>query len=125
MKTLIMVLSASAILSTVALAESAGAGTQIMQTEREQVQNEVQNRFRNMNTDQLLEKRGTMSNQRERDQLHQELQNRVQTMTEEQKRKFNNKPENSGQNKAGTGGGMGSGMGGGAGGGMGGGRGGR
>ncbi len=115
MKTLITILSASAILSTLAFAEPVKATEQTMQQERVQTQNEIQNRFRNMSTNELLEKRGTMTQQRDRDQLHQELQNRYRTMTQEQKRKFDQRPpENRIQQGMGQGAGMmGGGMGGG------------
>jgi hypothetical protein len=89
MKMLLTLLSASAILSTLAFAEVPAANQ-----ERIQAQDEIQNRFKTMKTDELLEKRGTMTNQQEREQLHNELMNRQQTMTKEQKEKFNNRPEN-------------------------------
>ncbi|MFA6187899.1 MAG: hypothetical protein WC680_01315 [Sulfuricurvum sp.] len=109
MKVLFTLLSASAILSTFAFAEPVKATQQTM----DQTQNEVQNRFRNMNTDELLQKRGTMTQQRDREQLHQELQNRYRTMTQEQKRKFdqhppeNRVPQGMGQGSGGMGGGKG------------------
>lgn len=117
MKTLITVLSASAILSTFAFAESA-TSTAVQAThqmmEQEKVQNEIQNRFRNMKTDELLEKRGTMTQQHEREQLHNELKLREKTMSQEQKRKFDQRPpENRVKKGMGPGGG---GMGGGKGG---------
>ncbi|MDD5158483.1 MAG: hypothetical protein PHI47_00425 [Sulfuricurvum sp.] len=126
MKTLLTVVSAVAVLSTFAYGETAA-----MNQERVQVQNEIQNKFRTMSTDELLEKRGTMTTQQEREQLHNELMSRQKTMTKEQAEKFMNKPENrvpkmknqgSGKGMM-QGGGMGSGMGGGGmgGGGMGGG----
>jgi uncharacterized membrane protein YgcG len=127
MKTLLTVLSASALISTIVCAEIPSANQ-----ERLEAQHEVQNRFKEMKTDELLEKRGTMTNQQEREALHNELMNRQQTMTKEQKEKFMNKPENrtpkmknqgSGQGMMqGQGSGTGSGMGGGM---MGGGKGGR
>ncbi len=104
MKTLITVLSASAIFSTLAFGEVAGSTTQNMEQDRIQSQNEVQNRFRTMSTDELLEKRGTMTQQQDRDHLHQELQNRYQTMTQDQKQKFDQRPpENRIQQGAGSG----------------------
>lgn len=116
MKTLITVLSASAILSTFAFAESA-TSTAVQAThqvmEQERTQNEIQNRFHNMKTDELLEKRGTMTQQHERDQLHNELKLREKTMTQEQKRKFDQRPP---ENRVKKGIGQGSGMGGGKGG---------
>lgn len=116
MKTLLTVVSAAAVLSTFAYGETAA-----MNQERVQVQNEIQNKFRTMSTDELLEKRGTMTTQQEREQLHNELMSRQKTMTKEQYEKFMNKPENrtpkmknqdSGKGMM-QGGGMGSGMGGG------------
>ncbi|MDP3265379.1 MAG: hypothetical protein Q8M39_00995 [Sulfuricurvum sp.] len=114
MKVLLTLLSASAILSTFAFAQPVQATQQTMDQER----TEVQNRFRTMNTNELLEKRGTMTQQRDRDQLHQELQNRYKTMTQDQKRKFDQRPpENQIRKGMGQGGGnMGGGMGGGKGG---------
>lgn len=115
MKTLLTLLSASAILSTCAFAESVTSAAvqathQVMEQER--TQNEIQNRFRSMSTGELLEKRGTMTQQRDREQLHQELQNRYQTMTQEQKRKFDqHPPENRIKKGMGQGGGMGGGRG--------------
>lgn len=121
MKSFMTIISASIVLSTFMVAEAADSGVQTtqqsMQQERERTQNEIRNTFHNMNTDQLLEKRGTMTNQREREELHNELQSRYQTMTQEQKQKFMNRPENT-PKKMFNGGGMG-------GGGMGGGKGGR
>jgi Fic family protein len=125
MKTLLTVVSAAAMLSSFAFGETAAVNQ-----ERVQVQNEVQNKFRTMSTDELLEKRGTMTTQQEREQLHNELMSRQKTMTKEQYEKFMKRPENrvpkmknqgSGQGMM-QGGGMGSGMGGGGmgGGGMGG-----
>lgn len=131
MKTLVTVLAASALLSTIACAEMPA-----MNQERVEAQHEIQNRFKEMKTDELLEKRGTMTTQQEREALHNELMSRQQTMTKEQHEKFMNKPENrtpkmknqgSGQGMM-QGSGMGSkmgGMGSGMGGGMGGGKGGR
>ena len=118
MKTLFNVVSAVALLSTFAFAETAATNQ-----ERVEVQNEVQNKFRTMSTDELLEKRGTMTTQQERKQLHNELMSRQKTMTKEQKEKFMKRPENripkmqnqgAGQGMM-QGGGMGSGMGGGMG----------
>ncbi|MDD2950604.1 MAG: hypothetical protein PHU29_07440 [Sulfuricurvum sp.] len=125
MKTLVTVVAAAALLSSFAFGETAA-----MNQERVQVQNEVQNKFRTMSTDELLEKRGTMTTQQEREQLHNELMSRQKTMTKEQNEKFMKRPENrvpkmknqgSGKGMM-QGGGMGSGMGGGGmgGGGMGG-----
>ena len=110
MKTLLNVVSAMALLSTFALAESAATNQ-----ERVEVQNEVQNKFRTMSTNELLEKRGTMMTQQEREQLHNELMSRQQTMTKEQKEKFMKRPENRIPKKQNQGGGMGSGMSGGMG----------
>ncbi|MDP2078338.1 MAG: hypothetical protein Q8N01_06255 [Sulfuricurvum sp.] len=81
MKVLLTLLSASAIFSTFAFAEPA------------QNQNEVQNRFRTMNTNELLENRGAMTQQRDREQLHNELMSRQNTMTNEQKEKFMRRPD--------------------------------
>lgn len=89
MKTLLTLLSASAILSTAVFAEMPAANQ-----ERVEAQHEVQNQFKNMKTDELLEKRGTMSNQQDREQLHNELMKREKSMTKEQKEKFNKRPEN-------------------------------
>ncbi|MDD4884012.1 hypothetical protein [Sulfuricurvum sp.] len=120
MKTVITLLSASALAATLAFGATAATNQ-----ERVQVQNEIQNRFKTMSTDELLEKRGTMTSQQEREALHNELMNRQSTMTTEQKEKFMNRPENrtpkmknqgSGQGLM-QGNGMGSGMGGGKGGG--------
>lgn len=131
MKTLFSVLAASALISTMALAEMPA-----MTQEKVAAQHEIQNRFKEMKTDELLEKRGTMTTQEEREALHNELMSRQQTMTKEQYEKFMKKPENrtpkmknqgSGQGMM-QGSGMGSkmgGMGSGMGGGMGGGKGGR
>lgn len=128
MKTLLTLVSATALISSVALAEMPA-----MNQERVEAQHEIQNRFKEMKTDELLEKRGTMTNQQEREALHNELMNRQQTMTKEQHDKLMNKPENrtpkmknqgSGQGMM-KGNGMGSKMGSGMGGGMGGGKGGR
>jgi uncharacterized membrane protein YgcG len=126
MKTLLTLVSATALISTFAFGATAA-----MNQEQVQVQNEIQNRFRTMSTDELLEKRGTMTTQQEREQLHNELMNRQKSMTKEQNEKFMNRPENrvpkmknqgSGQGMMqGQRNGMGSGIGGGGGGGMGGG----
>ena len=89
MKTLFTVLAASALLSTIACAEMPA-----MNQERVEAQHELQNRFKEMKTDELLEKRGTMTTQQEREALHNELMSRQQTMTKEQQEKFMNKPEN-------------------------------
>jgi len=123
MKMLLTIMSAAALLSTLACAEMPA-----MNQERIEAQHEIQNRFKEMKTDELLEKRGTMTSQQEREALHNELMNRQQSMSKEQNEKFMNKPENrtpkmknqgSGQGMM-QGGGMGSGMGGGMGGGKGG-----
>jgi len=118
MKVLITLLSASAILSTFALAESA-TSTAVQAThqvmEQERTQNEIQNRFRSMSTNELLEKRGTMTQQREREELHNELQKRYKTMTQEEKRKFDQHPPEN-RIRKGMGQGVGGGMGGGKGG---------
>lgn len=131
MKTFAALLSVSVLLVGAGLAE-----TPVQTKERVQIKNETQNRFRNMNTDELLQQRGQMHSQQEREQLHNELMNRENTMTKEQKEKFSRVPEKvsqemgtqgrgmgygqgqgmmQGQHK-GQGGGMGSGMGGGKGG---------
>jgi len=89
MKTLFTVLAASALLCTIGLAEMPA-----MNQERVEAQHELQNRFKEMKTEELLEKRGTMSTQQEREALHNELMSRQQTMTKEQQEKFMNKPEN-------------------------------
>jgi len=115
MKMFLTVLSASAILTTLACAQTAVQNQEQVQNK---VQNEIQNRFKNMKTDELLEKRGTMTSQQEREQLHNELMSRQQTMTKEQKEKFNKRPpENRIPKGMGPGGGMGGGMGGSGGGG--------
>lgn len=122
MKAFAIILSASALLSTFAYAEATnGTAVQAVQQERSEVQNEIQNRFKNMSTDELLEKRGTMTTQEEREALHKELVSRQATMTKEQKEKFMKRPENrmpkgmmQGQGQGmmqGQGGGMGGGMG--------------
>lgn len=113
MKVLCTLLTASALLSPFAFAESATsvavqATHQAM--EQEKVQNKVQNRFQNVKTDELLEKRGTMTQQQEREQLHNELKFREKTMTQEQKRRFDQRPpENRVKKGMGSGGGMGGG----------------
>ncbi len=110
MKTLIRLVSASAILATLAFADTPVQNQEQVQNK---VQNEVQNRFKNMKTDELLEKRGTMTSQQEREQLHNELMTREQKMTKEQKEKFNKRPpENRIPKGMGQGGGMGGGKGG-------------
>ena len=116
MKVLFTVLSAAAFMSTLAYAEVViGA----------QAQGEPQSRFKQMSTDELLEKRGTITSRQERNQLHSELVERQKEMTKEQKEKFNNRPQNRvpkrmNQNQGGgMGGNAGGGMGGNAGGGMG------
>ncbi|HLD22734.1 MAG TPA: hypothetical protein VJA83_02250 [Sulfuricurvum sp.] len=123
MKMLLTIVSATALLSTIACAEMPA-----INQERVEAQHEIQNRFKEMKTEELLEKRGTMTSQQEREALHNELMNRQQSMTKEQHEKFMSKPENrtpkmknqgSGQGMM-QGGGMGSGMGSGMGGGKGG-----
>lgn len=89
MKTLLAIVSMTALLSSIACAEVAESN-QV----RIEAQNEIQNRFKEMKTDELLEKRGTMTTQQERETLHNELMNRQQTMTKEQHDKFMSKPEN-------------------------------
>ena len=107
MKMLLTVLSASALIATMAFAETPVKNQEQVQNK---VQNEVQNRFKEMKTDDLLEKRGTMTSQQEREQLHNELMTRQQTMTKEQKEKFNKRPpENRIPKGMGQGGGMGGG----------------
>ena len=124
MTMLLSIVSATALLSAIASAQMPA-----MNQERVETQHEIQNRFKEMKTDELLEKRGTMTSQQECEALHDELMNRQQSMTKEQHEKFMNKPENrtpkmknqgSGQGMM-QGGGMGSGMGGGMGSGKGGG----
>lgn len=128
MKMLLTIVSATALLSAIAYAEMPA-----MNQERVESQHEIQNRFKEMKTDELLEKRGTLTSQQEREALHNELMNRQQSMSKEQNDKFMSKPENrtpkmknqgSGQGMM-QGSGMGSKMGSGMGGGMGGGKGGR
>lgn len=110
MKTLMSLVSASAILTTLAFAETPVQNQEQVQNK---VQNEIQNRFRTMSTDELLEKRGTMTSQQEREQLHNELMTREQKMTKEQKEKFNKRPpENRIPKGMGQGGGAGGGKGG-------------
>lgn len=85
------------LLFSVALASGLFADSvqvQAANQERHEVQDENQNRFKKMGTDELLEKRGTMTSDHERQQLHNELMERQQTMTKEQKEKFSNRPEN-------------------------------
>lgn len=115
MKMLLSIVSATALLSAIASAQMPA-----MNQERVETQHEIQNRFKEMKTDELLEKRGTMTSQQEREALHNELMNRQESMTKEQHEKFMNKPENrtpkmknqgSGQGMM-QGGGMGSGKGG-------------
>ncbi|MDP2851689.1 MAG: hypothetical protein Q8O20_11530 [Sulfuricurvum sp.] len=123
MKMLLTIVSSTALLSTIASAQMPA-----MNQERVEAQQEVQNRFKEMKTEELLEKRGTITTQQEREALHNELMTRQQSMSKEQNEKFMSKPENrtpkmknqgSGQGMM-QGGGMGSGMGGGMGGGKGG-----
>jgi len=104
MKMLLTVLSASALLATLAFAETLVQNQEQVQNK---VQNEVQNHFKNMKTDELLEKRGTMTSEQEREHLHNELMTREQTMTKEQKEKFNKRPENRTPKGMGQGGGKG------------------
>lgn len=112
MKILPTVLLALAISSTAVFAE-------VATTAQVEVKSEVQNRFKQMSTDELLEKRGTITSKQERTQLHDELVSRQKDMTKEQKEKFSNRPENRipkrmNQNQdGGAGSGMGGGMGGG------------
>lgn len=95
MKTLLTIVSVSAILSTFAMAETPlKVQEQVQSQVQSQVKNETQNRFKNMGTDDLLQQRGTLTSQQEREQLHNELMTRQQTMTKEQKEKFNKRPEN-------------------------------
>jgi hypothetical protein len=89
MKTLTLFLAASALYTTITYAESVSSNA--VQAAHQEMN---QNRFQNMNTDELLEKRGTMTTQQEREQLHNELMNRQHNMTKEQKEKFSNRPEN-------------------------------
>lgn len=89
MTTLLKILSGAALLSSIACAEMPA-----MNQERLEAQHEIQNRFKEMKTDELLEKRGTLTNQQEREELHNELMNRQKTMSKEQNEKFMNKPEN-------------------------------
>lgn len=89
MTTLLKTLSGAALLSSIACAEMPA-----MNQERLEAQHEIQNRFKEMKTDELLEKRGTLTNQQEREELHNELMNRQKTMSKEQNEKFMNKPEN-------------------------------
>ena len=89
MKTLLKIVSATALLTTLVSAE-----TPVMNQERIEAQHEIQNRFKEMKTEELLEKRGTITDAQEREALHNELMNRQQTMTKEQNEKFMNKPEN-------------------------------
>ncbi len=88
MKALLTIVSVAALISTVASAEMPSVNQ-----ERVEAQHEVQNRFKEMKTDDLLEKRGTMTSQQEREQLHSELMNREKTMSKEQKEKFMKKPD--------------------------------
>ncbi|MDD5157378.1 hypothetical protein [Sulfurimonas sp.] len=106
MKILPTVLLALAVSSTVVLAE-------VVTTTQEQVKSEVQNRFKQMSTDELLEKRGTITSKQERNQLHDELMSRQKEMTKEQQEKFNKRPENRTPKRMNqnSGAGMGSGMG--------------
>lgn len=98
MRSLLTVLSVSLLLSSLGAAESAGTGVkmqnQMMHEVKAEVHEEMQNRFHDMKTDELLEKRGTLTTQQERDQLHNELMSRQHTMTKEQYEKFMKKPEN-------------------------------
>ncbi|MDD2781240.1 hypothetical protein [Sulfuricurvum sp.] len=107
MKMLFTVVSAMALLSAIAYAEMPE-----MNQERVEAQQEIQNRFKEMKTDELLEKRGTMMNQQEREALHNELMNRQQSMTKEQNDKLMSKPENRTPKMKNQGSGMGGGKGG-------------
>lgn len=64
-----------------------------MMQQKERMQNQVQNRFEKMSTDELLEQRGTLNSQEEREHLHHELMNRQATMTKEQKEKLMKRPD--------------------------------
>ena len=64
MKRFLSFLAAAALMTSAAYAETA------MNTEQVRVQNEIQNRFHRMGTDELLEMRGQMHNQQEREALH-------------------------------------------------------
>lgn len=88
MKTLTGFLAASALFATITYAESVSSNA--VQAVHQEMN---QNRFQHMNTDELLEKRGTMTTQQEREQLHNELMNRQQKMTKEQKEKFMRRPD--------------------------------
>lgn len=89
MKIFLTVLSATAIISTFAFAEVTAPNQ-----EQPQTKSEPQNRFKQMSTDELLEKRGTMTSRQDRKQLHDELVERQKDMTKEQKEKFSNRPQN-------------------------------
>lgn len=93
MKVLMTLLSASAVLSTFAFAEPVRAAQEIMHNEKVETHTEMHNRFHDMKTDKLLELRGNMHEVKEREQLHNELMSRQHTMTEEQKRKFDRRPD--------------------------------
>lgn len=127
MKTLLMIVSASALISSMAFAESVSStAVQAAHQEMHEEMHQDQNRFHMMSTDELLEKRGTMTTKEDREALHNELMSRQKMMTKEQHDKFMKKPENrtpkmknqgSGQGMMqGQRNGMGSGMGGGMGG---------
>ncbi|MGD9716168.1 MAG: hypothetical protein AB7U26_03735 [Sulfuricurvum sp.] len=102
MKTLVSIVTASLLLCSAGWAE---------EPVKAQIQNENQNRFKNMSTDELLGQRGHLHNQQEREQLHNELMNRQQTMTAEQKEKFGNVPGKTSQQMGSQGKGMGYGQG--------------
>lgn len=89
MKMVFTIVWSSALLCSIAFAEMPA-----MNQERVDAQHEIQNRFKEMKTDELLEKRGTMMNQEEHEALHNELMSRQQMMTKEQHDKFMSKPEN-------------------------------
>ena len=105
MKRFLSFLAAAALMTSAAYAETA------MNTEQVRVQNEIQNRFHRMGTDELLEMRGQMHNQQEREALHNELMSREKAMTKEQKEKFSRVPEKVSQQMGEQGKGMGYGQG--------------
>jgi uncharacterized membrane protein YheB (UPF0754 family) len=94
MKTLLSILTVTTLVSGVAFAETA-----TMTQERTQVQSQVQNRFQQMSTDELLEKHRSATSQQEREQLRYELMNRQQNMTKDQYEKLMNRAENRVQNR--------------------------
>lgn len=75
------------------LSLSASSYADTMISEKNKIQNEVQNHFKTMSTDELLDKRGKMTTQQEREALHNELMNRQQTMSKEQNEKWMNRPD--------------------------------